>query len=188
VLLALATATFVVLAVVLRSIVLALKAVLMNALTLCAAFGALVVVFQDGRLEGVLDYESPGTLELSLPLLLVAVGFALTTDYGLFVLVRIKEAHDSGMPDAEAVPIGLERAGRIITACAAVIGVALLAFTTSRIVFIKELGVGLALAVLLDATLVRAVLVPSLMGLLGRWNWWLPAPLRRLERRAAVVR
>jgi RND superfamily putative drug exporter len=165
------------------SLILPLKALLMNALTISAAFGLLVLVFQHGRLQGLLGYTSQGALESSQPVVLFAVAFGLSTDYGVFLLSRIKEAHDAGVPSNEAVALGLERTGRIVTAAALLFCVAIGAFATSRIIFIKELGVGTALAVLIDATIVRALLVPSLMELLGRWNWWAPRPLRRLHAR-----
>ena len=169
------------------SVVLPLKALVMNVLTLSAAFGLLVVVFQDGRLEGVLDYTSQGALESTQPVLLFAVAFGLSTDYGVFLLGRIKEARDRGLPDREAVATGLERTGRIVTAAAILFCTAIGAFATSEIVFIKELGVGTALAVILDATIVRALLVPALMQLLGARNWWAPRPLRRLHRRFGLA-
>src|SRR5204863_501756 len=109
-----------------------------------------------------------------------------STDYGVFLLSRIKEARDRGAPDSEAVAMGLERTGRIVTAAALLFCVAIGAFATSRIVFIKELGVGTAAAVAIDATLVRALLVPSLMELLGPLNWWAPRPLRRLHARLGL--
>jgi RND superfamily putative drug exporter len=179
----LAITTFVVLFLFTGSVVLPLKALVMNALTISAAFGLLVFVFQDGRLEGLLGYTSQGALESSQPVVLFAVAFGLSTDYGVFLLSRIKEARDTGVPDREAVAVGLERTGRIVTAAALLFCVAIGAFATSRIVFIKEVGSGTAAAVLIDATLVRALLVPSLMELLGRWNWWAPRPLRRLHAR-----
>src|SRR3954451_14309329 len=179
----LAITTFTVLFLFTGSVILPLKALLMNALTISAAFGVLVFVFQDGRLEGLLGYTSQGALESSQPVVLFAVAFGLSTDYGVFLLSRIKEAHDSGVPDREAVAVGLERTGRIVTAAALLFCVAIGAFATSRIIFIKEVGVGTAVAVLIDATVVRALLVPSLMELLGRWNWWAPRPLRRLHAR-----
>lgn len=165
------------------SLALPLKAVAINLLTLSAALGLLVAIFQDGRLESLLAYTSSGALELSQPLILLAAGFGIATDYGIFLLARIKEAHDSGAPDREAIALGLERTGRIVTAAALVVCAALAAIATSRIVLVKELGLGIAFAVLLDATIVRALLVPSLMALLGEWNWWLPRPLRRLHSR-----
>ena len=161
-----------------RSVILPLKAVVMNALSLSAAFGVLVWVFQDGRLEGVLRYSSQGALELTQPVLLFAIAFGLATDYGVFLLSRIREAHESGLPNREAVALGLERTGRVITAAALLFCVAVGAFATSGIVIVKEVGLGIALAVAIDATLVRALLVPSLMALLGDWNWWRPGQKR----------
>jgi putative drug exporter of the RND superfamily len=169
------------------SVVLPVKAVIMNALGLCAMFGILVLVFQDGNLEGLLSYRSLGALDATQPILLFAVGFGLATDYGVFLLSRIKEARDSGASDHDAVAIGLERTGRIVTAAALLFAVALGAFSTSEIVFVKELGVGAVLAVLIDASIIRALLVPSLMMLLGPLNWWAPRPLRRLYDRAGLA-
>jgi uncharacterized membrane protein YdfJ with MMPL/SSD domain len=183
----LAATTFSLLFLMTGSVVLPLKALVMNLLTLSATFGLLVLVFQDGRLEGLLDYTSQGALESTQPLFLFAVAFGLSTDYGVFLLSRIKEARDAGASDREAVALGLERTGRIVTAAALLFCVAIGAFATSSIVFIKELGLGTALAVLIDATIVRALLVPALMELLGRRNWWAPRPLRRLHARFGLA-
>ena len=168
------------------SVVLPVKTFLMNVLTVGATFGILVWVFQGGRLEGLLGYESQGALESTQPVLILVIAFALSTDYGVFLLSRIKEARESGMDDTEAVAVGVARTGRIITAAALLFCVAIGAFATSQIVFIKELGVGAALAVIIDATIVRALLVPSLMKLLGRRNWWSPRPLKRLHARVGL--
>ena len=168
------------------SLVLPLKQVLMNALGLAAMYGILVLVFQDGRLESALGYHSHGGLEAPQLLLLFAVVFGLSTDYGVFLLARIKEARDGGLTDSEAVAVGLERTGRIVTAAALLFAVAFGAFLTSDIVITKELGLGTAAAVLIDATIVRALLVPALMQLLGRWNWWAIPPLRRLHDRIGL--
>jgi len=176
-------ATLIVLFLMTGSVILPVKQLVMNALNLSATFGILVFIFQDGRLEGLLDYRSQGALEQTMPILLFAVVFGLSTDYGVFLLSRIKEAHDSGIPNSEAVAVGLERTGRIVTAAALLFAIAIGAFATSQIIFIKENGVGTALAVLIDASLIRALLVPSLMELLGDWNWWAPRPLRRLHQR-----
>jgi RND superfamily putative drug exporter len=176
-------ATLIVLFLMTGSVVLPVKQLVMNALNLSAVFGILVFVFQDGRLERLLDYTSQGALEQTMPILLFAIAFGLSTDYGVFLLSRIKEARDAGAPDSEAVAIGLERTGRIVTAAALLFAIAIGAFATSQIIFIKENGVGTALAVLIDASLIRALLVPSLMELLGHWNWWAPRPLRRLHDR-----
>ena len=182
----LALTTVVVLFLMTGSVILPFKALLMNALSLSAAFGLLVLIFQHGRLEGFLGYQSQGALDATQPVVLFAVAFGLSTDYGVFLLSRIKEARDRGASDRDAVAIGLERTGRIVTAAALLFCVAIGAFATSQIVFIKELGIGTALAVLLDATIVRALLVPSLMALLGKWNWWAPGPLRQLHRRIGL--
>jgi len=168
------------------SVVLPIKAVIMNALGLCAMFGILVLVFQDGNLEGLLSYRSLGALDATQPVLLFAVGFGLATDYGVFLLSRIKESRDAGASDRDAVAMGLERTGRVVTAAALLFAVALGAFSTSEIVFVKELGVGAVLAVLIDASIIRALLVPSLMVLLGPLNWWAPGPLRRLYDRIGL--
>jgi uncharacterized membrane protein YdfJ with MMPL/SSD domain len=179
----LAITTLVILFLMTGSVVLPIKTLVMNVLSLSAAFGILVLVFQDGRLEGLLDYTSQGALEATQPILLFALAFGLSTDYGVFLLTRIKEARDAGRPDEEAVALGLERTGRIVTAAAILFVIAIGAFATSQIIFIKQVGVGTALAVLIDATIVRALLVPSLMRLLGKWNWWAPRPLARLHAR-----
>jgi uncharacterized membrane protein YdfJ with MMPL/SSD domain len=177
--------TLVVLFLMTGSLVLGVKAVLMNALSLSAVFGILVLVFQHGSLQGLLSYRSTGALDATQPILLFAIAFGLSTDYGVFLLSRIKEAYDSGIPNDRAVAIGLERTGRIVTAAALLFAVAIGAFATSKLVFIKELGLGTALAVLIDATVIRGLLVPSLMELLGKWNWWAPLPLRRLRARTS---
>jgi RND superfamily putative drug exporter len=168
------------------SVVLPIKAVLMNLLGLSAVLGILVLIFQDGNLQGLLSYRSQGALDATQPIFLAAVAFGLATDYGVFLLSRIKEARDLGASDSEAVAIGLERTGRIVTAAALLFAVAIGAFATSKLVFIKELGVGTALAVLIDASIIRALLVPSLMELLGSVNWWAPRPLRRLHDRIGL--
>jgi uncharacterized membrane protein YdfJ with MMPL/SSD domain len=182
----LATTTLVILFLMTGSVILPVKALVMNLLTLSAAFGLLVLIFQDGHGESVLGFTSQGALESSQPVLLFAVAFGLSTDYGVFLLTRIKEAHDNGASNQEAVALGLERTGRIVTFAALLFVIAIGAFATSQIIFIKQLGVGTALAVLIDATIVRALLVPSLMQLLGDWNWWAPKPLARLHRRIGL--
>ncbi|HEY2769380.1 MAG TPA: MMPL family transporter [Solirubrobacteraceae bacterium] len=178
--------TLIVLFLMTGSVVLPIKAIIMNILSLSAVLGILVLIFQDGNLQGLLGYSSEGALDATQPIFLVAVGFGLATDYGVFLLSRIKEARDAGAADNEAVAIGLERTGRIVTAAALLFAVAIGAFATSQLVFIKELGLGAALAVLIDASIVRAFLVPSLMALLGSVNWWAPAPLRRLHERIGL--
>ena len=179
-------ATLVILFLMTGSVILPIKSLIMNFLNLSAVFGLLVLIFQDGRLEGSSTTRSPGAIEQTMPILLFAVAFGLSTDYAVFLLSRIKEARDNGASDSECVAIGLERTGRIVTAAALLFAVAMGAFATSQIIFIKENGVGTALAVLIDASIVRALLVPSLMELLGKWNWWAPAPLRRLHDRFGI--
>jgi len=168
------------------SVVLPVKAVVMNFLSLSAMLGILVFIFQDGHLQSLFGFTSEGALDATQPVFLFAVGFGLATDYGVFLLSRIKEAHDAGASNAESVAAGLERTGRIVTAAALLFAVALGAFATSQIVFIKELGLGAAFAVLIDASIIRALLVPSLMELLGSANWWAPRPLRRLHDRIGL--
>jgi RND superfamily putative drug exporter len=179
-------ATLVVLFLFTGSVVLPVKALVMNVLNLSAVFGILVLVFQHGNLEGLLDYQGQGALEQTMPILLFAVAFGLSTDYAVFLLSRIKEARDAGASDSESVAIGLERTGRIVTAAALLFAIAIGAFATSQIIFIKQNGIGTALAVLIDASIIRALLVPSLMELLGKWNWWAPRPLRRLHARIGL--
>lgn len=165
------------------SVILPIKAVLMNILTLGATAGLVVLVFQDGRFTSILDYTPNGVIDLTMPILLGAIVFGLSTDYAVFLLSRIKESRDAGLPNDEAVAVGLQRTGRIVTAAALLFAVAIGAFVTGEIKLIKELGFGTAVAVLIDATIIRAFLVPSLMSLLGDWNWWAPGPLRRFHDR-----
>jgi uncharacterized membrane protein YdfJ with MMPL/SSD domain len=178
--------TFIVLFLMTGSVVLPLKSLLMTFLSLSAAFGVLVLIFQDGHLQGLLGFQSLHAIDISQPILIFAVAFGLSSDYTVFLLTRIKEARDAGHPNRESVAIGLERTGRIVTQAAILFCVAIGAFATSSIVFIKEVGVGIAVAVLLDATVIRALLVPSLMALLGERNWWAPGPLRRLHERIGL--
>ncbi len=169
------------------SVILPFKTLLMNGLSAAAATGILVFVFQDGRLTGPLAYTSQGGIEETDFLILAALAFALATDYGVFLLARIKEARTEGRSEREAVAAGLERTGRLVTRASLLLAVAIGAFATSKIVFLKEVGVGTAAAVLIDAFVVRALLVPSLMALLGRWNWWSPKPLAALHRRIGAA-
>ncbi len=175
--------TYVVLAVLFKSVVLPLKAVLLNVLSLLASFGALVLVFQDGWLSNVLRFEPLGYIDSLLPVVLFAMLFGLSMDYEVFLLSRVKESHDEGRSNTESVAIGMERSGRVVTSAALVVIAVCLAFVTADIVLIKALGLGAAIAVFVDAAIVRALLVPATMHLLGRWNWW--APSLRLPRRRA---
>jgi RND superfamily putative drug exporter len=160
------------------SVVLPLKALLMNLLSTGAAFGFLVWVFQDGNL----GFAPQTGLEATTPVLVFALAFGLSTDYNVFLLSRIKEARAQGLDNREAVAQGLSRTGGIVTSAAVLFCIPVGALAMSRLVFIQELGLGAAFAVLIDATVVRAFLVPSLMALLGAANWWAPAPLRALHR------
>jgi putative drug exporter of the RND superfamily len=163
------------------SLVLPFVALAMNLLTVAVGAGLLVLIFQDGHLSSLAGFSPIGGLEESNLVLLFVVAFALSTDYGVFLFGRIKEFHDSGLSTRDAVAHGLERTGRLVTAAALLFCVAIGAFVTSDVFFVKQLGVGAALAVAIDATLVRALLVPALMGLLGERTWWAPRPLRRLH-------
>ena len=165
------------------SVILPIKSLVMNLLSISAALGIVTWIFQNGNLEGLFGFTSQGALESTQPILLFALAFALSTDYAVFLLTRIKEARDSGLSNTDAVATGLQRSGRIVTAAALLFCIAIGAFATSDIVFIKMLGIGTALAVILDATIVRALLVPALMKILGEWNWWAPRPLARLHSR-----
>jgi RND superfamily putative drug exporter len=163
------------------SVTIPIKAIVMNMLSVSVAVGLQVLIFQDGHLSGLLAFKPLGGLEESSLVLMVVLAFALATDYEVFVIARIKEAHDDGLPDREAIALGVERTGRIITAAALLFCVAIGALVTSDLFFTKQLGLGAALAVAVDASVVRALLVPSLMALMGKWNWWAPRPLRRLH-------
>jgi uncharacterized membrane protein YdfJ with MMPL/SSD domain len=167
------------------SVAIPIKALLMNTLSVGVGTGLLVLIFQDGHLSGVLGFTPIGGLEEASLVLMLVVTFALATDYEVFVLARIKEAHDQGLPTREAIALGIERTGRIITAAALLFCVAIGALATSSLFFTKQLGLGAALAVAIDASIIRALLVPSLMALMGEWNWWAPKPLRRLRDRVA---
>jgi RND superfamily putative drug exporter len=160
------------------SVVIPLKAVVMNALSILASYGALVVIFQDGALAEVLHFQPLGFVEASLPILMFCVLFGLSMDYEVFLLARVQEAHLLGADNVTSVVRGLERSGRIITSAAGIVVLVSLSFVAADIVLIKALGLGTAIAVLLDATLVRALLVPATMRLLGEWNWWSPGWLR----------
>jgi RND superfamily putative drug exporter len=165
------------------SVILPIKALLMNFLTLAAATGIVVFVFQEGNLAGLFGTSAQGGIEQTDYLVMAAIVFGLSTDYGVFLLTRIKETRDRGASDDEAIAGGLEHTGAIVSAAAVLLAIAIGAFVTSGMVFLKELGLGAAAAVLLDAFVVRALLVPSLMKLLGGANWWSPRPLRRLHER-----
>jgi len=178
-----AVTTLVLLFLLTGSVLLPIKTLLMNTLTLGATLGVLVLAFQQGWLDLPLDYTGPAAIETTSMVFLFAVLFGLATDYAVLVMARIKERHDRGESNEEAVAGGIARTGRVITAAAAAIALVFLAFGVSSVFFVKQIAIGMAFGVLIDATVVRALLVPSLMRLLGAWNWWAPAPLRRLQLR-----
>jgi RND superfamily putative drug exporter len=165
------------------SVLLPLKTLLMNTLTLGATLGILVLAFQEGWLDTPLDYTGPAAIEVTSIVFLFAVLFGLATDYAVLVIARIKERYDAGDSNEEAVATGIARTGRVITAAAVAIAIVFLAFGVSSVFFVKQIAIGMAFGVMIDATVVRALLVPALMRLLGAWNWWAPAPLRRLQLR-----
>jgi RND superfamily putative drug exporter len=167
------------------SVVLPIKALLMNVLSTAAAAGLVAFVFQDGHLVSLIGASKQRGIEQTDFLVLVAIVFGLSTDYGVFLLTRIKEARDRGLSNSDAIAAGIQRTGAIVSAAAVLLAVALGAFMTGKVVFLKELGLGAVAAVLIDAFVVRALLVPALMNLLGGATWWSPAPLRRLHDRLA---
>lgn len=180
-------ATLVLLFLMTGSVVLPVKALITNAISLMASVGVLVWVFQEGHLSGLLGFDSVGGIEPYIIALVLAFAFGLAMDYEVFLVSRIKELHDQGRPTSEAVRVGLQRSGRIITSAALIIIVVFAGFAAGKLLVIKEVGVALAVAVALDATLVRMLLVPATMTLLDRWNWWAPKPLARLAQRIGIT-
>ena len=166
------------------SVLIPVKAIVVNLLSLTATFGAMVWVFQEGHLRWLVgDFIVTGTLDMTMPILMFCVAFGLSMDYEVFLLSRIKEQYQLSGDNVAAVARGLEQTGRLVSAAALLIAAVFVALATSGLTFLKLLGVGLALAVIVDATLVRGVLVPAFMRLAGRANWWAPGPLRRLHER-----
>jgi RND superfamily putative drug exporter len=181
-----ALVTFFILFLQFGSVVIPIKALILNLLSLTATFGAMVFVFQEGHLSHALNFTATGQIDATTPILMFCVAFGLSMDYEVFLLSRIKEEHDRTGDNQLSVAIGLERTGRIVTAAAVLIAVVFMSFATSHITFIKLFGVGLTLAVLMDAFLIRGTLVPAFMRLAGEWNWWAPKPLRRFHDRFGV--
>src|SRR6202011_3738111 len=171
------------------SVVLPLKALVLNVLSLTAAFGALVWIFQDGHL-GALGTTSTGTLVANMPVLLFCVAFGLSMDYEVFLISRIREYWlKSGRTRADnddSVALGLAKTGRVVTAAALLMTISFAALIAAQVAFMRMMGVGMTLAIVVDATLVRMTLVPAFMHLLGRWNWWAPKPLARLHERIGI--
>jgi uncharacterized membrane protein YdfJ with MMPL/SSD domain len=177
---------FVVLFLVFGSVTLPIKAMIMNSLSLTASFGAIVWIFQDGRFADLLDYTPLGISDATQPLLMFAVVFGLSMDYEVLLLTRVREEYLRTGDNALSVARGLARTGRLITSAAAILVVVIGAFATSDILFMKTLGVGMGLAIAIDATIIRALLVPAAMRMMGKWNWWAPAPLARLWKKVGL--
>lgn len=172
-------ATYLVLLVMLRSVILPLKAIVMNGLSIVASFGAMVFIFQEGHFDWLFRFEPLGYVEASQPIILFCILFGLSMDYEVFLLSRIREEYLKTGDNRQSVATGLQRSGRIITGAALIVVLVTASFATAEIVLVKSLGLGIAIAILLDATVVRALLVPATMRLLGDLNWWMPGPLAR---------
>jgi uncharacterized membrane protein YdfJ with MMPL/SSD domain len=157
-----------------RSIVVAIKAILLNLLSVAAAYGALVLVFQHGWGHQLLGFDSTGPIVAFLPVFLFVILFGLSMDYHVFILSRVREAYDRGMSTEDAVAHGIKSTAGVVTSAATVMVGVFAIFASLQFMFLKQFGVGLAVAVLIDATIVRAVLLPATMKLLGDWNWYLP--------------
>lgn len=181
-----ALATIVLLFLMTGSLALPLKALVFNALSLAASLGALTLIFEGTALEGPLAFTSTGGVETLVPVIMLAFGFGLAMDYEVFLLSRIVELHEHGASDAEAVVKGVQRSGKIITSAALLILIVLAGFAAAEVMIIKQVGTGLAISILLDATIVRMLLVPATMTLLGGWNWWAPGWMRRLHTRYGI--
>jgi RND superfamily putative drug exporter len=179
--------TFVLLFLAFGSVVLPIKAMIMNVLSLSAMYGVLVWIFQDGHLSGVLDFTATGSIAPAMPIVLLALVFGLSMDYEVFLLSRVRERYDATGDNTRAVAEGLQRTGGIISSAALLLLVVVGAFSGSGISFIKLTGIGMIIALVVDVTLVRALLVPATMRLLGHANWWAPAPLRRLYTRYGIT-
>jgi RND superfamily putative drug exporter len=177
--------SYLVLLVLLRSVLLPLKAVLMNLLSVAAAYGVLVAVFQYGWLDGLLGYHSLGYIQAMTPPLLLAITFGLSMDYEVFLLSRIRERYEATGDSTTAVAQGLAASARTISSAAVIMVAVFAVFAGTGVASVKEIGLGLAVAIALDATIVRLILVPATMELMGKWNWWLPKPLGRILPRAA---
>jgi len=172
-------ATYLALLLLLRSLLLPLKAVVVNLLSITASYGALVWIFQDGHLAHVLGF-TPGPIQTATPVVMFCLLFGLSMDYEVLLLSRIREEYERTGDNAVAVGAGLERTGRLITWAGAIMAAVFFAFALAESVIIKAVGIGIGIAVILDATVVRGLLVPATMRLMGRWNWWLPGPIARL--------
>jgi RND superfamily putative drug exporter len=181
-----AAVTLVLLFLAFGSVLLPVKAVVMNLVSIGASFGVVVWIFQDGHLSHLLGFTATGFLEPSTPVFLLAVLFGLATDYEVFLLARVREEYDATGGNTTAVATGLQRTGQIITSAALLLIVILAGLATGQVVFAKIIGIGMLTAITVDAALVRTLLVPATMRLLGRWNWWAPGPLATLYRRYGI--
>jgi trehalose monomycolate/heme transporter len=184
--LVMAAATFLLLFLAFGSVVLPVKAIAANLLSLSATFGVVVWIFQEGHLSGLLQFEQTGTLDPTMPILMLAIIFGLSMDYEVFLLSRIRERYDVTGDTPEAIASGLQRTGGVITSAALLLVIVVGAFSASGITFIKLMGVGMIVALIVDASVVRVLLVPAAMRLLGRANWWAPKPLRGLYARYGI--
>jgi uncharacterized membrane protein YdfJ with MMPL/SSD domain len=179
--------TFVLMFLAFGSVVLPLKAIVMNVLSLSATFGVIVWIFQWGHLSRLLQFTPTGSIDPTMPILMLAIIFGLSMDYEVFLLSRIRERYDQTGDNTAAVAAGLQRTGGVITSLALLLIIVVGAFSASGITFIKLMGVGMIVALIVDATVVRVLLVPATMRLLGRANWWVPRPLRRLYARYGIA-
>ncbi|MEV1007066.1 MMPL family transporter [Streptomyces sp. NPDC049881] len=178
--------TFVIIFLMTGSLLIPAKATVANVLSLSVMFGSLVWIFQDGNLSGLLDFTPAGRMEPSIPILMFCIAYGLSMDYEVFIMARIKDEYDRTGDNTAAVAAGIQRSAPLITAAAGILALTFAAYVTGQVVFLKELGVGMALAVLVDALLIRTVLVPAFMRLAGDANWWAPGPLRRLHERFGI--
>ncbi len=185
-LLVMVVAIFILLFLMTGSLIMPIKAIILNVLSLSATFGALVWIFQDGHLQHLLGFTSVGSLDSTQPVLIFAIAFGLSMDYEVFLLSRIKELFDKTGDNRKAVALGLQRTGQLITSAALLQALVVGSFATSQILLVKQLSLGVALAIVMDATLVRILLVPSMMNLLGKWNWWAPRPLQAFAARVGL--
>jgi len=185
-LLIVAVGTFVLLFLMTGSILIPIKAIVLNILSLGATLGAMVWIFQDGHGADLLDFTATGTLDTTMPILMFCIAFGLSMDYEVFLLSRIKEEHDRTGDNTASVAVGLEHTGRIVTAAALLLSIVFVAFSTSGVTFIKMFGLGLTLAVVMDATLIRGALVPAFMRLAGEANWWAPSWLRKVHDKIGI--
>jgi len=181
-----AVTTFLLLFLAFGSVVLPVKAIVMNVLSLTATFGAVVWIFQEGHLSGLLHFTPTGTIDPTMPILMLAIIFGLSMDYEVFLLSRIRERYDLTGDNTAAVASGLQRTGGIITSLALLLVIVVGAFSASGITFIKLMGVGMIIALVVDATIIRVLLVPATMRVLGPVNWWAPRPLRRFYARYGI--